>query len=271
MRPHVLVVAFAAAGTIADANRQSIRRGEQTAVNGIGFKDRASPGLLARSSLSVLSPLTRRTNPRRGFNKSPTTLSRRDHDDHYDNDHDGDGGGDDDYYDYNEDYKKDEGRTNTAAIVGGVLGGVIVVLIVLFLLFWFKFRPRMQNRRRKRREDDEEERKRKEEEERERLEHEPVFNTGNNPRSYQPVATDEPPNYQQVFGVAGAPQPSPQRGTAEFPAELPSPVDIVPVADGREPSSHPSASPSDYSKGSDISHPPKPPINDPDDRPPPTY
>lgn len=126
-------------------------------------------------------------------------------------------------------------------VAGGVVGGVVLLLLLLFLLFWFKFRPRRQNRRQKRRQrDEEEERQRKKEVEEEQENRHAVNIQG----PYQPIPSDEPPHYQRVVAAAAASAPpaSPPRGTADFPAELPSPVD------GREPSPLPPPSHLDFSK-----------------------
>ncbi|KAI0184304.1 hypothetical protein EV127DRAFT_240603 [Xylaria flabelliformis] len=244
MRSHTFITAFAAAGAVAELNMESSRQGRQAAVNVIKSQDQASLALVAHSQTRLHTLFTRMIAVKTDDSDPPTILSiRKDHD-HDDDDGDDDGDDDDDDEDEDDD-EKHRRRPNTAAIAGGVVGGVVLLLLLLFLLFWFKFRPRRQNRRRKQRErDEEEQRKIKEGDEQENSHAMTTY------KPYQPVPSDdEPPRYQHVVatGVPRAaastpPPPSPPRGTADFPAELPSPVD------GREPSPLPPPSQLDFSK-----------------------
>ncbi|KAH8157692.1 hypothetical protein CIB48_g10556 [Xylaria polymorpha] len=237
MRFHTLVAAFVAAGAVAETKIEVARQKGQTDVNRLRILDQAPSTLAARSRLSFHALSTRRTSLETDYDAPFTTLSRReDDDDDEDEDRDNESDGD-----HDEDDRNDRHRPNTAAIAGGVVGGVVLLLLLLFLLFWFKFRPRRQNRRQKRRQrDEEEERQRKKEVEEEQENRHAVNIQG----PYQPIPSDEPPHYQRVVAAAAASAPpaSPPRGTADFPAELPSPVD------GREPSPLPPPSHLDFSK-----------------------
>ncbi|KAI0447133.1 hypothetical protein F4803DRAFT_398017 [Xylaria telfairii] len=233
MRFHTLIVVFVAAGAVAETNIEVARQGGQTDVNGPRILDQAPSTLAVRSRLRFHALSTRRTTLETKYNAPLTTLSRREEDNDEDEDEDGDSESDGDH---DEDDRNNKHRPNTVAIAGGVVGGVVLLLLLLFLLFWFKFRSRRRNRRRQRDEEEEEERKRKKEGEEQENGH-----AANVQRPYQPIPSDEPPHYQQVVAAA-APPSSPPRGTADFPAELPSPVD------GREPSPLPPPSHLDFSK-----------------------
>ncbi|KAI0553401.1 hypothetical protein F4679DRAFT_469143 [Xylaria curta] len=246
MRLHSLVTAFAAASVVAELNMETFGQRGQAAVDVIRTQDRSPLALVARSHPRFYPLSTRRIGSKTDENDPLAMLSTRKDDDRdgdRDDDDGDDDGDDDDDDDDEDDGEKHRRRPNTAAIAGGVVGGVVLLLLLLFLLFWFKFRPKRQSCRRKQRERDEEEQRKIKEGDEQENSH--VMSTY---KPYHPIPSDEPPRYQHVVAAAvpraaaSPPPPSPPRGTADFPAELPSPID------GREPSPLSPPSQLDFSK-----------------------